>query len=193
MGGIQTLLTSAAPISISAGLFSGEFLGAVVGGLIAGLISLLVVYAHLRSEQRNKDDELYGRAFKAVMDWMELPYRTLRARDDSVEQQRELRNRFHELQEDIQYHRGWIGFRSNRLGISYENFAYSTKALVSPCIQKLEADPGYSRKELIAEMAEAKVNVDREIEIFRDSVQHRRSWYGRIWEHCGRNKFTDEN
>lgn len=192
MDGIQNLSTSAASVSVSTSLISGEFLGTVVGGLIAGLISLIVVYVHLRSERRNKDDELYGRAFKAVMDWTEMPFRKLRARDDTFEQQRELRNRFHELQEEIQFHRGWIGFRSNKLGTRYENFVTSVKALVGTHLQKVETNPDYSKEDLKADMDKAQLKVDQEIKKFRNSVQHRRSWYGWLWEYFAGTKNSNE-
>lgn len=189
---INASFLSAAQPSISQGILSGEFLGAVVGGMIGGLVSLLVVFLHLRAEKRSKDDELFGRAFKAVMDWTEMPFRQLRARNDKEEQQRELRLRFHELQEEMQFHRGWISFRSKRLGQSYEKFTASIKAEVGPLLQKLEKDPAYTKDELIEAMNKAQSKIDREAGIFRDAVERRRSWYGWFWEFLQKNGVKNE-
>lgn len=175
-------ILAASQPSFEQGLFSGEFLGAVVGGMIGGIASLLVVFLHLRAERRNEDSELFGRAFKAVMDWTEMPFRQLRAREDDGEHQRELRLRFHQLQEEIQFHRGWISFRSKGLGKHYDEFAVSIKAEVGPFLQKLERDSDYTKQDLIEDMKMVQPKIDREVEAFRDAVAHRRTWYGWFWE-----------
>lgn len=173
---------SIAGASAKESVLSGDFLGAVAGGLIGGLISILVVIIQRRDDKRTRDDELFGRAFKAVMDWTEMPFRRIRSRQDSVEQQREVRLRFHVLQEDIQFHRGWISFRSKKLGSHYDRFVNSVKRLVRPCLQKIDSDEDYSEECLKEEMARIQDQINTEVGKFRQSVGRRRSWYGCLWE-----------
>lgn len=173
---------SIAGASAKESVLSGDFLGAVAGGLIGGLISILVVVIQRRDDKRTRDDELFGRAFKAVMDWTEMPFRRIRSRQDSVEQQREIRLRFHVLQEEIQFHRGWIGFRSKKLGSHYDRFVSSVKRLVRPCLQKIDSDEDYSEECLKEEMARIQDQINIEVGKFRQSVGRRRSWYGCLWE-----------
>lgn len=175
-------LASIVEASAKESVLSGDFLGAVAGGLIGGLISILVVVIQRRDDKRTRDDELFGRAFKAVMDWTEMPYRRIRARQDNAEQQREIRLRFHDLQEELQFHRGWIGFRSKKLGSRYERFASSVKGLVRPCLQKIDSNEDYSEESLKEEMAEIQDKIRIEVREFRKSVGRMRSWYGCLWE-----------
>jgi hypothetical protein len=111
----------------------------VVSGLIAGgfavLGTLLKALGWLVSAPRDRRRDLHGRAYQDAMAWLEMLYR-IRRRPEDGSGDRELIVRFHELQEHIDYHRGWLGSESRFLARSYCRLVDAIKRASEPLIQE---------------------------------------------------------
>lgn len=84
------------------------------GVLLAALRALALVVSGAQERRR----ELYSEAYKAAMAWREMVYR-VRRRTDGDEAARALIDRFHELQERIDFYEGWIASESRAMGRSF--------------------------------------------------------------------------
>ena len=73
-------------------------------------VSVAVISAALARvfSQRDRRRQMYGEAFRTALAWREVVYR-VRRRDNSEQHDRELIDRFHDLQERLDYYEGWIG------------------------------------------------------------------------------------
>jgi hypothetical protein len=99
------------------------------GGLVLAALTRLMSSI---SDRRQHQRELYSQAFAAVESWREMLYR-VRRRDAGAEADRELINRFHDLQEEIDYFQGWMASESAYITRSYCRLVKTVKgALVEP-------------------------------------------------------------
>lgn len=96
---------------------------AVVGTLLSVVVGAVVSSVNARSMRRRAE---YGEALKSVVAWAEMPFR-VRRREGTAED-RELRERFHQLQEDLACHRGLIGSESKYVERSYARLVREVKA-----------------------------------------------------------------
>lgn len=94
----------------------GGALVTVIGGTL--LLALLRALGTTITQRRERERELFGAAYKAAMAWREMLYR-VRRRLDGEESDQALIDRFHELQEQIDYHEGWIASESPSMKRSY--------------------------------------------------------------------------
>jgi hypothetical protein len=110
----------------------------VVAALIAAGSALVLTVVRalgwLLSAPRDRRRELYGRAYQDAMAWIEMLYR-VRRRTAEPRAERELIERFHELQERIDYHRGWLASESRYLARSYCRLVLAIKRSSEPLIQ----------------------------------------------------------
>jgi hypothetical protein len=98
---------------------------------------------------------MYGEAFRAALGWREMVYR-VRRRGNSTEHDRGLIDRFHELQQRIDYYEGWIGSESKYMRRSYKRLVEAVKGATKGDLQtawntkgKLEnADPDDQHPEI---------------------------------------------
>lgn len=107
---------------VIAEIFGLEIPSALGPPLVAGGVGLLLVglraFALVISGAQERRRELYSEAYKAAMAWGEMVYRVRRrAHDDQSE--RALIERFHALQEQIDYYEGWTATESKAMGRSY--------------------------------------------------------------------------
>jgi hypothetical protein len=92
-----------------------------------GFVSLILGHLLTRSsERRQARAVLCAEAFKTAIAWREMIYR-VRRRSGEPTEDRALIERFHKLQEDIDFHEGWIGAESVWLGRSYSLLVKSVK------------------------------------------------------------------
>jgi hypothetical protein len=110
-------------------------LAGVAASVLAATIAGLFVWYKAREERRRT---LYSNAYKAAMSWVEMVYR-VRRRCDGQEQ--ELVGRFHDAQEDISYHEGWLATEAPALGRSYCTLVAAVRAAASPLIQDAWKEP----------------------------------------------------
>jgi hypothetical protein len=118
-----------------------EWSPAVAAAAIAGTAALISTAAATARGPRERRRELYSRAFQDALAWREGLYR-VRRRDNSPEQDRELVDRFHDLQERVDHHRAWLASESNFLARSYCRFVEHVKAECQPLIAAAWASPG---------------------------------------------------
>lgn len=108
-------------------------LPAVLSGLVAsGILTLFLTKYFERVQERR---ELFANAYKTILAWREMLYR-VRRRENTKEQNRELRDRFHLLQEEIDFYQGMISVESEALGRSYSKLVLVVKTETRELIQK---------------------------------------------------------
>jgi hypothetical protein len=108
---------------------------AIAGAILTAAVTGAIVCYQARGDRRRS---LYSNAYKAAMSWVEMVYR-VRRRCDGQEQ--ELVARFHDAQEDIAYHEGWLSTESAALGRSYCTFVAAVREASSPLIQTAWKEP----------------------------------------------------
>jgi hypothetical protein len=105
--------------------------GAIVTGVfalsVAGLGWILTRLSARRDTRRN----LHSEAYKAALAWREMLYRVRRRPPDDTANWR-LIDRFHELQEELDYYQGWLCTESRYLGHSYSRMVGKIKTECEP-------------------------------------------------------------
>jgi hypothetical protein len=118
---------------IATSLSDPKVLAALItaGGVIVAV--LLKALGWLISGPRERRRAMYVQALEHILDWKEMPHR-LRRRSDGEKEA--LRERFHELQEQIERDRGRIGTESGLLVRSYCQLVADIKAATQPHIER---------------------------------------------------------
>jgi hypothetical protein len=111
------------------GTLDPEVLAAIIAGAASLVLAVLTGIAAYVTRKRERRRELYGQAYEVAMAWLEMLYR-VRRRAASDEADRALIDRFHQLQERIDYFRGWIGSESSFMARSYCRLVNAVKASV---------------------------------------------------------------
>ena len=114
--------------------------GVAIPAAVSLLVALLTAYFTNSRERHKRLVDLYGEAYKAVMSWAEMVYR-IRRRDGTKECERQLIERFHAIQEQLNYHKGWISVESLWLGRSYDEFIKAVKTKTLPLINSAWKTP----------------------------------------------------
>lgn len=109
-----------------------DYLFKLLSALIAAFYTARLAQ---RAAARERRRQLYGEAFKAALAWKELYFR-VRRRRDTIESRYALVQHFHELQETLDYHKGWISTESKPLWRSYCGLVGKVKREYEPLIQK---------------------------------------------------------
>lgn len=117
----------------------------VVAALVAAggtlILALLKGLAWLVSGPRQRRRTLYVAALEHALDWKEMPHRLRRRSPDDHDEEKALRERFHELQESIERARGQIGTESGFLARSYCRLVRDIKTATLPYIERAREDP----------------------------------------------------
>lgn len=109
----------------------------IVAGIAATatlLVALLSARFAFIAARRDRRRQLYGEATKAATVWVELLYR-VRRRADNTDDARAIIQRFHEAQEALMYHRGWMGSESRYVARSYDRLVDAVKGETEPLVQ----------------------------------------------------------
>jgi hypothetical protein len=109
------------------------------GGTI--ILALLKGMAWLISGPRERRRAMYVEALEHALDWKEMPHRLRRRSPDDGDEEKALRERFHELQENIERARGRIGTESGFLARSYCRLVRDIKTAALPYIERAREDP----------------------------------------------------
>jgi hypothetical protein len=115
--------------------------GALYAAVIAGLVAIGNSAAGRVHEQNTRRRDLYSAAYKAALEWCEAIYRVRRRNPDGSDDYK-LVERFHELQERIAAHEGWIAMESAELGRAYRTFLDEVLAACEPLIKEAWSRPG---------------------------------------------------
>lgn len=160
---------------IVAGIAAGATIGAALIAAIAAS------FATIRGRRR----VLYGEAYKAALGWTEMLYRVRRrsGADDAA-----IIERFHDLQESLTFHEGWIASESKFVARSYRRLVQSVKTATEPLIRQawnedVRLSPGN------ATTADAHPTFDAEADSFLKDVRgHLSMWQFRKIAVYWRNK-----
>jgi hypothetical protein len=106
--------------------------------LVAAAVALFGLFFNRASERRDRRRTLYSEAFQAAVGWAEMYYR-VRRRDP--EQPYAMAERFHSIQERIDFHQSWIASESVALGRAYCRLVLSIKALTYAEIKQAWESP----------------------------------------------------
>jgi hypothetical protein len=98
-------------------------------------LSALAAYLAGKRERRRA---LYSEAVKAAVAWEEMLFRVRRR---SEGQERELVERFHDLQDDLTYHQAWVGSESKYIKRSYDKLIADVKSGTAELITKAWEQP----------------------------------------------------
>lgn len=108
---------------------------AFLGLLIPLLVVLVTVWSGNRTaifdraaSRRLDLATRYGEAFADALAWCELPHRIARRTADGGDTLAALADRFHALQERIEYHRRWIQLDSSDVGGAYDELVRHAKS-----------------------------------------------------------------
>jgi len=102
--------------------------------VIVAVLAALAAYMAANREQRRA---LYSEAIKVAVGWEEMLYRVRRRREG---QEQELIERFHDLQDNLTYHRAWMGTDSMYMKRSYDALTRAVKAATADPIKQAWAD-----------------------------------------------------
>lgn len=148
----------------------------LVGAILALTGALSVAAWNQLQSRRDRRRDLYSAAYKAVLRWAEFYYR-VRRRDP--EDLYSLVVLFHEAQEEIDYHDGWISIESPELARAYRHFVRTVKATTAPLIQAAwDADPCDPRKGFTPPNGEQQPDIKIDKERFLTDVNdHLAPWF----------------
>ena len=111
---------------------------AVLGACATVLVAIIGgLWAYLAAK-RERRRVLYSEAVKSAVGWKEMLYR-VRRREQG--QERELINKFHDLQDELAYHQSWVGSESEHMQRSYDRLVAGVKGRTEPLITAAWAEP----------------------------------------------------
>lgn len=109
--------------------------------LIALATMLLRAAGLVLSGQQSRQRDLFSKAYGSAMAWNELLYR-VRRRANTPEAEAALVDRFHDLQEQIDYYEGWTASEGAAIGRSYCFFVKEVKEATESLLQEAWLQPG---------------------------------------------------
>jgi len=105
----------------------------IIGTILPTSIVTILLTRHFeRSSERRA---LFASAYKSALSWQEMLYR-VRRRSPGIVEEKILVNRFHDIQEELNYYQGIISSESVYLGRSYKKLVTEIKKQNSELIQK---------------------------------------------------------
>ena len=115
----------------------------VAATAVASAVTVAVLSAVLARvfAQRDRRRQMYGEAFRTALEWREMLYR-VRRRDNTEDGDRAVIDRFHDLQERLDYYEGWIGSESKYMRRSYQKLVRASKDATLSHIQAAWNTPG---------------------------------------------------
>jgi hypothetical protein len=143
---------------------------ALITATVTSLVAVLTIASGYLAEKRLRRRTLYGEAYKSAMTWVEMVSRVRRRRGSS-ESDSELIDRFHTLQEDLLFHKGWIGSESVYMQRSFDRLVSDVKSRSASMIRDAwEAGPLEKPASSLADLEFA--NVEQIAEEFLRDVRH---------------------
>ena len=111
------------------------FIVAGISASAAFTVALLGARLTFLAGRRDRRRQAYGEATKAATVWVELLYR-VRRRADNSDDARKIIHRFHDAQEALLFHQGWIGSESRFLARSYDRLVKAVKSATEPATRE---------------------------------------------------------
>lgn len=116
---------------------SATALAIAVPAATAVSVAILAALAAYMAGKREQRRALYSEAIKVAVGWEEMLYRVRRRREV---QEQDLIERFHELQDELTYHRAWVGTDSRYMKRSYDQLTRAVKDALAEPIKQAWAD-----------------------------------------------------
>jgi len=142
--------------------------GIMIPATVSIVVAVLAAYFAGSRERHKRLIDLYGKAYETIMSWSEMVYR-IRRRDGSTECERQLVGSFHDIQERLNYHKGWISVESLWLGRSFDEFVKMVKTKTQPHINAAWKSP--IRKSPISPDDDIHPDLDNECKSFLFDVR----------------------
>lgn len=111
---------------------------AALSAVVVALLSAFIARVYVGRDRRR---QMYGEAFRAALEWREMVYR-LRRRGNTKEDDRVIVDRFHDLQERLDFYEGWIGSESKYMRRSFKHLVKAAKDATKADIQAAWDRPG---------------------------------------------------
>ena len=102
------------------------------------LVATGVAWHALWRSGQDRRRSLYSDAYRTAMAWAEMVYRVKRRSEGSADA---IVARFHDLQEQIAYHQGWLMTEAPELGRSYARLVRAVREEAEPHIQQAWQEP----------------------------------------------------
>lgn len=118
------MLTETQATLIAAGI-------AAASAITVAMVSVFIARVYVGRDRRR---QMYGEAFRVALEWREMLYR-VRRRDNAKENDRDIIDKFHELQERLDFYEGWIGSESKYLRRSFMKLVKASKDATQSDIQ----------------------------------------------------------
>jgi hypothetical protein len=118
-----------------------KFIVAATAAISAVAVALLSASLARVFARRDRRRQMYGEAFRTALEWREMLYR-VRRRDNTDEGNRAVVDKFHDLQERLDYYEGWIGSESKYMRLSYQKLVAASKSVTISHIQAAWNTPG---------------------------------------------------
>jgi hypothetical protein len=128
-----------APLALSGPLWS--FLGAGITAVLATFVAIYLNAVGRKQENDARRRDLYSNAYQAALEWEEAVYR-VRRRNPDGSQDYDLVDLFHDLQERIAYHQGWLSIEGKPLGEAYQAFVKEVRRQCRPLLEDAWSKPG---------------------------------------------------
>lgn len=114
---------------------------AITAAVITGLVAIYNRRREHNRLDRERRREMYANAYRDCMTWEEMFYRVRRREEDgSID--RVLIDKFHDLQEALAFHEGWINSESHAMGIAFASFKKDVKFACEASVVAAWSEPG---------------------------------------------------
>lgn len=170
-------------ICVQSGLSNTE--KTIIGSVFVAALTALVAIYNRRRDQLTKEADrrriLFADAYKDCIAWSEMLYR-IRRRPADGSGDAEIVNKFHDLQESLAFHQGWISAESEALGFAYCTFVERVKVKSRALIQQAWATPGRPPTVAQPDTEEHPSIADDAAEFQNEVRQHLSRWIWDRWQ-----------
>lgn len=108
-------------------------LAAIIGASAAITAAVIGAIAAVLTAQRAQLRVTYGEAIRAATAWVELLYRVRRR---TADEEKEIRNLFHEAQDRLLYYKAWVGTDQQAMARSYAKLVDGVQTQTRSSIQQ---------------------------------------------------------
>lgn len=130
-------------ISSSITATEGPLYGAAITATVAAAVAIYLNAVGRKREDKSRRRDLYSEAYMVALEWCEAVYRVRRRAPDGSED-RGLVERFHDMQERIAYHEGWLSIEAVELGAAYRALLDEVTGQCHPMLREAWNQPGRS-------------------------------------------------
>lgn len=109
--------------------------------VVAALTSVATMWVTRAGDAANQRRQHYAEAVRALVAWIEFPYRIRRRSDDEAATLHELTTIGHDLQERLALHKAWMSAEHSGMALAYEESVKKASLVVSPALREAWNSP----------------------------------------------------